>query len=307
MTIIQEIKLCIEQSLEKGNQNFIICPFGDIGMQVKHVLNEGYGIKEAYILDNHMCKYNSNIKPFSFLESLDCEKYTIILSCLERNTFLEIKKYIVNYILEENIIFLASIEDIIQDNTKKSLEKKIYTKVGKYSYGPLCYHWLVESVGAFCSIAEGANVVENHAIDYITTHPMLYVGGGKDTIHPKKYNEYEKERWYFKGVTPQGEIPKTKRITIGNDVWLGLNTIITNGANIGNGVIAGAGSVITKDIPDYAIVVGAPARIIRYRYMPEQIEKLNKIAWWDWTDNEIRERYKDFYLPIEEFLEKYTV
>lgn len=132
-------------------------------------------------------------------------------------------------------------------------------------------------------------------------------GGGKDTIHPKKYNEYEKELWYFKGVIPQGVIPKTKRITIGNDVWLGLNTIITNGSNIGNGVIAGAGSVITKDIPDYAIVAGVPARIIRYRYTPEQIEKLNKIAWWDWTDNEIRERYKDFYLPIEEFLEKYSV
>lgn len=179
MTIIQEIKLCIEQSLEKGNKNFIICPFGDIGMQVKNVLNEGYGIKEAYILDNHMCKYNPNIKPFCFLGNLDCEKYTIILSCLELNTFLEIKKYLLKYMLEENIIFLASIEDAIQDKIKKLSEKKVYTKVGKYSYGPLCYHWLVESVGAFCSIAEGANVVENHAIEYITTHPMLYAGGVK--------------------------------------------------------------------------------------------------------------------------------
>lgn len=210
MTIIQEIKLCIEQSLEKGNQNFIICPFGDIGMQVKHVLNEGYGIKEAYILDNHMCKYNSNIKPFSFLESLDCEKYTIILSCLERNTFLEIKKYIVNYILEENIIFLASIEDMIQDNTKKSLEKKIYTKVGKYSYGPLCYHWLVESVGAFCSIAEGANVVENHAIDYITTHPMLYVGGGKIPYIQRNIMSMKKNYGILRELLHRGRFLKQK-------------------------------------------------------------------------------------------------
>ncbi len=78
-----------------------------------------------------------------------------------------------------------------------------------------------------------------------------------------------------------------------------------NGANIGNGVIAGVGAVITRNVPDYAIVVGVPARIIRYRYLPEQIEALNKIAWWDWQDEVIRERYDDFYLPVEEFIKKY--
>lgn len=72
------------------------------------------------------------------------------------------------------------------------------------------------------------------------------------------------------------------RSRIGNDVWLGRNVIVTNYANIGNGVIAGAGTIITKDVPDYAFVVGAPARIIRYRYSPEEIAALNKIAWWDW-------------------------
>lgn len=85
----------------------------------------------------------------------------------------------------------------------------------------------------------------------------------------------------------------------------GKNVTVTNYANIGNGVIAGAGSVITKDVPDYAVVVGAPARIIRFRYSPSQIECLNKIAWWDWTDDEIRERYDDFYLPVDEFIKKY--
>lgn len=80
--------------------------------------------------------------------------------------------------------------------------------------------------------------------------------------------------------------------------------IITNGANIGNGVIAGANAVITKDVPDYA-VVGCPARIIRYRYEKHQIEALNRITWWDWRDDEIRDRYDDFFLPIEDFIEKY--
>lgn len=107
------------------------------------------------------------------------------------------------------------------------------------------------------------------------------------------------------GVNPRGNLYKTKKIKIGNDVWLGQNVLITNGSNIGNGVIAGAGAIITKDVPDYAVVVGVPARIIRYRYTPEQIKELNKIAWWDWTDEEIRDRFEDFYLPIEDFLKKY--
>lgn len=81
--------------------------------------------------------------------------------------------------------------------------------------------------------------------------------------------------------------------------------LITNSANIGNGVIAGAGAVITKDVPDYAVVVGVPARIIRFRYTLEEIDALNKIAWWGWSDEEIRERFDDFYLPIEDFIKKY--
>lgn len=74
---------------------------------------------------------------------------------------------------------------------------------------------------------------------------------------------------------------------------------------IANGVIAGAGAVITKDVPDYAVVAGVPARIIRYRYTPEQIDALNRIQWWNWSDDEIRAKYEDFYMPIEQFIEQY--
>ncbi|MXP74988.1 hypothetical protein GN277_06220 [Lachnospiraceae bacterium WCA-9-b2] len=88
-------------------------------------------------------------------------------------------------------------------------------------------------------------------------------------------------------------------------MWLGRNVLITNYADIGNGVIAGAGSIITKDVPDYAVIAGAPARIIRYRYSFDEIEGLNKIGWWEWSDEKIRERYEDFYLPVGEFIKKY--
>lgn len=111
----------------------------------------------------------------------------------------------------------------------------------------------------------------------------------------------------MENIEPKSDmIKKQRRMTIGNDVWLGRNVIITNSSNIGNGVIAAAGAVITKDVPDYAVVAGVPARIIKYRYTPNQIEALNKIEWWNWTDDEIRERYSDLYLPVDEFIRKYS-
>ena len=69
--------------------------------------------------------------------------------------------------------------------------------------------------------------------------------------------------------------------------------------------IAAAGAVITKDVPDYAVVAGVPARIIRYRFSTEQIEALNKIAWWDWPDEKIRECYDDFFENVDEFIRKH--
>lgn len=130
--------------------------------------------------------------------------------------------------------------------------------------------------------------------------------GGGDGI-TNDWEENKEMEWYFEGVHPHGRIPNHRRITIGNDVWLGKNVLITNGANIGNGVIAGAGAVITRDVPDYAVVVGVPARIIRFRYSQEEIGQLNRIAWWSWSDDKIRERYEDFYLPVEKFLKKYSI
>lgn len=179
------------------------------------------------------------------------------------------------------------------------------TRCGKYSYGGLCDHWLVESVGAFCSFAYGSAVVENHPVGYISTHPFLYYGGDSDRVHFRKWEDVKGERWYFADVAPKGNNYRLDRITIGNDVWLGRNVLITNSANIGNGVIAGAGAVITRDVPDYAVVAGIPARIIRYRYTQEEIAALNRIAWWDWPDEKIRENYDDFYLDVKSFIHKY--
>lgn len=288
----KEIKRCIEQKLDMGFRKFIIFPFGEMGMQVKDVLRDVYGIEAEYILHSRLWKYNPAIKPIDFLDTISCNEFCALLTITNNDTsiYAECKKALQRYFPDDAIAEFPI-------NTW-------HTEIGKYSYGPLCRnHEFIESIGAFSSFAFGTSVVHNHPSEYISTHKIIFAG----TV-PEEYlgNSYYDEYSFLNGVQPhKDKIKPIKRIKIGNDVWLGQNVIITNYANIGNGVIAGAGSVITKDVPDYAVVVGAPARIIRFRYSPEEIESLNKIAWWDWSDDVIRERYDDFFLPISEFIRKY--
>ena len=287
------IKNSIESCLKLGRKNFVIYPFGEIGMLTQEILNRCYGIKESLIIDKNLNKYNSEIKNLEYLKKVDCSKYIFLVASANNDIHEELIESLKKYVSNENIV------DLIPN---KKYEYNKYC--GKYSYGPLCDHWLVERVGAFCSFARGTEVVENHPIQYISTHPFLYHSShASDLYH--SYNEYNKQLWFFPGIEPMGKQHKFRKITIGNDVWLGANVIITNGANIGNGVIAAAGSVITKDIPDYAVVAGVPAKIIKYRYTPEQIQKLNVIRWWDWSDDKIKLCYSDFYDGIENFIEKH--
>lgn len=297
MALIPEIKECIENSLSKGFNRFIIFPFGEIGMQVNAILEDAYNIKATYILDNNLCKFNPNIKPLSFLSEIKDPDCCLIFACKNPTIYTKLKQEVLQYIEDHRLFEIASL--------KSTTTKKNLTKTGKYSYGPLCNHWLVESVGAFCSFAKGSDVVPNHSLKYISTHPFLFFTHECNEVFDKSYNEYADRKWYFEGVYPKGTVEKLKKSKIGNDVWLGKNVTVTNGSNIGNGVIAAAGAVITKDVPDYAIVAGIPAKIIGYRYTPEQITALNTIQWWNWSDDEIRERYDDFYLSIEQFIVKY--
>ena len=77
------------------------------------------------------------------------------------------------------------------------------------------------------------------------------------------------------------------QIIIGNDVWIGCDVTLLGGVRIGNGAVNGAGAVVAKDVPPYAIVVGNPAQFIKYRFPQEIIDKLQKIKWWNWPDEKI--------------------
>ena len=90
-----------------------------------------------------------------------------------------------------------------------------------------------------------------------------------------------------------------KEVHIGNDVWIAAGTIIAQGITIGNGAVIGANSFVNKDVPPYAIVVGTPARILKYRFSDELIAELQKTEFWDKEPNEAKvivERFNEKYL-----------
>ena len=152
--------------------------------------------------------------------------------------------------------------------------------LGDYSYisGPGSY---IEAavIGKFCSIARNVTIgVSAHNFNWLTTHPII-VSSDYGFI-----DSNVKE--------PQKSIP-----IIGNDVWIGMNSIIMRGVTIGDGAVIAAHSVVTKDIEPYSIVGGNPAKHIKYRFSKDIIEKLLQIQWWNWTDDEIKQNIDLFYHP----------
>lgn len=127
-------------------------------------------------------------------------------------------------------------------------------------------------IGSFCSIAAGVKIVTGgiHPLEWVSTYPFRI-------------------KWDMDGAYCDG-MPTTRGdVVIGNDVWIGIDVTILSGVNIGNGSVIGACSVVTRDIPPYAIAVGSPARVVRYRFSAEQIAELLNVAWWNWDDQRIRE------------------
>ncbi len=183
---------------------------------------------------------------------------------------------------------------------KKKEADADYRCIGRNNYGPLAHPGaydmnFIESIGSFCSFGPGCAVAQTHYLG-VTTHQFLFSSW--------RFPDFDKHLPKDKQQTVFRDHIASHKTTIGNDVWVGRNATIMAGVKIGNGAIIGSGAVVTHDVPPYAVVGGVPAKIIRYRFSPEQIGALEEIAWWNWDDKTIADRFDDF-LDIDAFIEKY--
>lgn len=131
----------------------------------------------------------------------------------------------------------------------------------------------LRAIGRFCTIAPGFTVGDGqHPTDFLSTHPFQYKGVAFG--YCREWVEFQT------AIEPIEQNPVG---WIGSDVWIGGNVVMMRGVKVGHGSIITAGSVVTRDVPPYAIVEGVPARVSEYRFEPEVVERLLKLQWWNYT------------------------
>jgi acetyltransferase-like isoleucine patch superfamily enzyme len=174
---------------------------------------------------------------------------------------------------------------------RRHFKDKHNVEIGLYSYG--CFdQWRIPPgtrIGRYCSFSRSARINQaNHPMEAISTHPYLYerqwglISKDRAVVHP---------------------------MVVEDDVWFGHSAVTTpNCRFIGRGAVIGAGSVVTRDVPRYAIVAGNPARLLRYRFEPAEIEKIEASQWWLLGKSELRRLVQDApsvaFTPAAESLER---
>ena len=171
------------------------------------------------------------------------------------------------------------------------------TKVAESSFGDYSYvvndsDIIHASVGKFCSIAAHTRLNPgNHPLDRV----MLSHVGYRSSAYGLGPDDPDFFDWR-----------RASQVTLGHDVWIGHGAIVLPGRNVGTGAAVGAGTVVTKDVPPFAVVVGNPARVLRFRFPPELVAALHRIAWWDWPHDRLGAAMQDFRrLGAAEFCAKH--
>lgn len=164
-------------------------------------------------------------------------------------------------------------------------------KVGRYSYFKPSTKIYSSDIGAFCHIGDNCIIGQSgHDVNRVTTYPLGY--HYYDTTNDPSLDESASQE------------QMETRTTIKNDVYIGEGVVIFAGVTIGNGAVIGTKSIVTRDVPDYSIVAGIPAKVIRYRFAPDIIEDLLRIQWWNWNEKEFLIAKELFDVDASEFVRK---
>lgn len=163
----------------------------------------------------------------------------------------------------------------------------VNVRIGKYS--DIGYDCTITNttLGSFCSL--GANIKiggANHTVGWVSTSQVF--NNNKDSLK-RKFSHHTFEPF--------------RTTSIGNDVWIGDNVLIKAGVSIGDSVVIGMGSVVTKDIPSFEIWAGNPARLIKKRFDDNTIMKLSTIKWWEWDDHKIKKNAA-YFNDVIDFINK---
>jgi acetyltransferase-like isoleucine patch superfamily enzyme len=157
--------------------------------------------------------------------------------------------------------------------------------MGKFSFCGYDCEIVNADIGSFTSIANCVVIGGGrHPMEWAGMSPVFYEG--RDSVKAK-FSEHVREQ--------------PRRVNIGHDVWLGRSVIVLPGVTIGDGAVVGAGSVVTKEVPPYAIVAGNPARLIRYRFSELLRSRLLSARWWDLSDRELQ-ALAPYVRDVEAFL-----
>lgn len=168
---------------------------------------------------------------------------------------------------------------IDRNNLLMNVEMGDYTYTGPFD---MLFHL---KIGKFTSISYGVTIgAPEHNYKLLSTHPFIY---------DSYYEVFDKSE-----VVRNDKFDKETEI--GNDVWIGCNSTILRGVHIGDGAVIGANSLVNRDVPPYAVVAGCPAKIIKYRFPKETIDKLITIKWWNWSIEKIRSNKKLFTTELSE-------
>lgn len=168
-----------------------------------------------------------------------------------------------------------------------------YSSFGDYAYCDRYADIANATIGKFANIAAFSRIgATDHPLETAACHHFLYRSADY-------WDDAQSDSAFF-------AYRRSRRATIGADTWIGAGAMIKPEVTLHHGAVVAAGSVVTKDVPAYAIVAGTPAKLLRWRQPEDISERLVKLAWWDWSHQLIRDRLDDFRaLPAKAFLDKY--
>lgn len=145
--------------------------------------------------------------------------------------------------------------------------------IGRCSYvGNFCHVAQGTTIGRYVSMANCCTIgAQDHPLDWLSTHPFQYHG------------------FQVPGVSTVAWAKDHSPTTIGNDVWIGANVVVCAGVTVGDGAVLGAGTIVTHNVPPYAVVAGVPGRVLKYRFDPSTIAVLVELRWWDLPPADLRD------------------